>query len=102
VTCSDLVLSCFEFKKSYALIAQTVTSPCNLCGDICSGLIEKNTWAGMDEVCSKLQMALLEEGSHLPVTKKKTRRRRRLLSVCPPGLEEPKHRISRPVSSKRD
>jgi len=60
--------------------------------------IEKNTWAGMEDVCSHLQRALLEEGTHIPVTKKKTRRRRRLLSVCPTGSEEPKHRISRPVS----
>ena len=89
-------------KESYALIALTVLSPCHLCGDICSDFIERNTWAGLEDVCSHLQRALLEEGSHLPATKKKTRRRRRLLSVCPNGSEEPKHRISRPVSSKWD
>jgi len=65
---------------------------------IVRSFIEKNTWAGMEDVCSHLQRALLEEGTHIPVNKKKTRRRRRILSVCSDGLEEPKHRISRPVS----
>lgn len=60
--------------------------------------IEKNTWTGMEDFFSHLQRALLAEGTHLPVTKKKTRRRRRLLSVSPTGSEEPKHRNSRPVS----
>jgi hypothetical protein len=60
--------------------------------------IEKNTWTGMEDFFSHVQRALLEEGTHLPVTKKKTRRRRRLLSVSPTGSEEPKHRINRPVS----
>jgi len=54
----------------------------------------------MEDFFSHVQRALLEEGTHLPVTKKKTRRRRRLLSVSPTGSEEPKHRINRPVSSK--
>jgi hypothetical protein len=68
----------------------------------CSGLIEKNTWAGLEDFYMHLQRAVLEEGTHLPIAKKKTRRRRRLLSVCPSGSDEPKHRISRPVSSKWD
>jgi hypothetical protein len=84
----------------FSLISLTILSPSNLYDDICSGLIEKNTWAGLEDFYSHLQRALLEEGTHVPVAKKKTRRRRRLLSVCATGSEEPKHRISRPVSSK--
>ncbi|XP_033610597.1 protein Aster-B isoform X4 [Cryptotermes secundus] len=61
-------------------------------------LIEKNTWSGLEDFYAHLERALLEEGTQLPVTKKKTRRRRRLLSVGPTGSEEPKHRISRPAS----
>jgi hypothetical protein len=76
--------------------------PCNSCGNICSGLIEKNTWSGLEDFYGHLERALLEEGTQLPVTKKKTRRRRRLLSVGPTGSEEPKLRISRPVSSKSE
>lgn len=65
-----------------------------------SGFIEKNTWSGLEDFYSHLQRVLLEEGTHLSVTKKKTRRRRRLMPVCATGSEEPKHRISRPAASK--
>lgn len=61
-------------------------------------LIEKNTWSGLEDFYGHLERALLEEGTQLPVTKKKTRRRRRLLSVGPTGSEEPKLRVSRPIS----
>ncbi|XP_021923999.1 GRAM domain-containing protein 1B-like isoform X2 [Zootermopsis nevadensis] len=60
--------------------------------------IEKNTWSGLEDFYSHLQRVLLEEGTHLSVTKKKTRRRRRLMPVCATGSEEPKHRISRPAA----
>jgi hypothetical protein len=69
---------------------------------IFSGFIEKNTWSGFEDFYSHLQRVLLEEGTHLSVSKKKTRRRRRLLPVCPAGSEEPKHRSSRPVPSKSE
>ncbi|KAJ9582476.1 hypothetical protein L9F63_003169, partial [Diploptera punctata] len=59
--------------------------------------IEKNTWSGLEDFYTALQRALLEEGTQLPITKKKTRRRRRLAPLAP-GTEEPKRRISRAVT----
>ena len=53
----------------------------------------------MEDFYTALQRSLYEEGTQLPIAKKKTRRRRRLAPLAP-GAEEPKRRISRPVTSK--
>jgi hypothetical protein len=101
IICLECILSWSKFSQFYSLVLQ-VSIPCNWHGDILSDLIEKNTWSGLEDFYSHLERALMEEGTQLPVTKKKTRRRRRLLSVGPTGSEEPKLRSSRPISSKSE